>query len=124
MPISDHLKRINKKPEVIITTDGEEGFFRRGKEIAKLADRGEPIPPRHIINFESVEDMLAVLTKARRGLMAVLREKDAPIAEIVHLLRRDRSAVVKDIKLLEQYGLVTIRKAARKTSVKVLLTAR
>jgi predicted transcriptional regulator len=110
MATSTHKKHINKQPEIIITTDGKEGFFSRGKEIAKLADRGETIPSLHIVNFESVEEMLAVLTKARRGLMALLREADASIPEIVRLLNRDRSAVVKDIKLLEQYGLVTIRK--------------
>ena len=29
--------------------------------------------------------------------------------DIAHLAHRDRSAVTKDIKLLEQYGLVTVQ---------------
>ena len=95
--------------KVVVTTDGKEGFFARGKEIAKLADEGKPIPSRHIVNFDSPEEMLAILTKARRNLMVVLRkEGDASITDIVHLLHRDRAAVARDIKLLEQYGLLTI----------------
>lgn len=51
-----------------ILADGAEGFFARGKIIAKLADQGKPIPKKRIINFDSTEKMLAVLTKERRRL--------------------------------------------------------
>jgi predicted transcriptional regulator len=107
---SDINKKIatHKKAKVTITTDGERGFFERGKEIAKLADAGKFIPASRIINFDSPEEMLAILTKVRRNLMALLRERDASITDIANLLRRDRAAVAKDIKLLEHYGLVTI----------------
>lgn len=100
---------LTKRPQVIITTDGARGFFARGREIARLADAGKPIPSKHIINFDSSEEMLAILTKGRRSLMALLREEgDASITDIASLMHRDRAAVVKDIKLLEHYGLVTI----------------
>lgn len=98
----------SKKVKVTIATDGTRGFFKRGKEIAKLADAGMPIPSRRIINFDSPEEMLSILTKVRRKLMALLREGDASITDIAHLMHRDRAAVAKDIKLLENYGLVTI----------------
>jgi predicted transcriptional regulator len=99
-----------KTLKVIIATDGEEGFFARGKEIAKLADEGRSIPSKRIINFNSPEEMLTVLTKTRRGLMACLRKGEASITEIANLINRDRAAVAKDIKLLEHYGLVTVSK--------------
>ncbi len=99
-----------KALKVIIAADGEQGFFARGKEIAKLADEGKPIPYKRVINFNSPEEMLAILTKARRGLMVLLRKGDASITEIATLINRDRAAVAKDIKLLEQYGLVTVSK--------------
>lgn len=100
----------HKRLKVIIAADGKEGFFARGKQIAKLADEGKPIPSKHIINFNSPEEMLAILTKTRRGLMALLRKRDAYITEIANLINRDRAAVAKDIKLLEYYGLVIVSK--------------
>ncbi len=99
---------IGKRLKVIIATDGESGFFERGKEIAKLVDVRKPIPHRCIINFDSPEEMIAILTKVRRNLMVLLRERDASITDIAHLMHRDRAAVAKDVKLLAHYGLVTI----------------
>lgn len=99
-----------KSLQVVFATDGMKGFFERGKVLAKLADAGKPIPRKHIINFESAEELLAILTKARRELMALLRKGDASVTEITHTLHRDRAAVAKDIKLLEQYGLVKVNK--------------
>lgn len=99
-----------KNVKTIITTDGMRGFFKRGKAIAKLADQGKPIPHVRIINFDNPEDMLAILTKARRHLMMVIREGASSIPKIVQLTHRDRAAIVKDIKLLEKYGLITISK--------------
>jgi predicted transcriptional regulator len=100
--------RTTDKLKVIISTDGIEGFFKRGKAIAKLADEGKPIPPKLIINFDSPEEMMAILTKARRRLIVLLRKGDASITDIANVMHRDRAAVTKDIKLLEQYGLVNI----------------
>ena len=84
------------------------GFFERGKLIGKLADEGKPIPKKRIINFDSPEEMISILTKARRGLIRLLRKGDASITDIAHVTQRDRAAVAKDIKLLEGYGLVTV----------------
>ena len=91
-----------------VSADGAEGFFARGKAIAKLADQGKPIPRKRIINFDSPEEMLSVLTKERRRLMTILRQGAASISDITHLTHRDRAAVAKDIKLLEHYGLVKV----------------
>lgn len=95
--------------KITILTNGARGFFERGKEIAKLADAGKPIPPAHLISFDSPEEMFAVLTKVRRKLIALLREKDTSITDAAKLMNRDRAAVAKDIKLLERCGLVTVR---------------
>jgi len=100
--------RLPKKAKTIISSDGIAGFFTRGKLIAKLADQRKPIPHRKIINFDSAEEMLSVLTKARRHLMMVIRGGAESLSEICHQTHRDRAAVAKDVKLLEHYGLVTV----------------
>ena len=61
----------NKRLKVMIVTDGARGFFARGREIAKLADTGKPIPSRRIINFDSPEEMLAILTKGRLNAASI-----------------------------------------------------
>lgn len=94
--------------KVIISTDGKRGFFARGKMIGKLADERQLVPKKRIINFDSPEEMIAILTKTRRGLIALLRKGDASITDIANVMHRDRAAVTKDIKLLEGCGLVTV----------------
>ncbi|HLB58448.1 MAG TPA: MarR family transcriptional regulator [Gammaproteobacteria bacterium] len=91
-----------------ISADGVKGFFARGKIIAKLVDRGKAIPRKRIINFDTPEEMLSVLTKERRKLMLLLRKGAFSISQITRLTHRDRSVITKDVKLLEYYGLVTV----------------
>jgi predicted transcriptional regulator len=98
----------SEESNTTISADGAEGFFKRGRTIAKLADKGMPIPKKRIINFNTPEEMLAVLTKERRRLMLTLRKSDASISDLTRLTHRDRAAVAKDVKLLEHYGLVTV----------------
>ena len=105
---SKKFTAVGKGLKTIISADGADGFFARGKIIAKLADQGKRIPKKRIINFDSPEEMLSVLTKERRRLMVALREGPVSISEITQLTHRDRAAVAKDIKLLEHYGLVTV----------------
>lgn len=99
-----------KVAKVIVASDGAKGFFARGRVIAKLADQGKSVPKKRIINFDSAEEMLAVLTKGRRQLMMALRGGAESISELCQLTHRDRAVIAKDIKLLEHYGLVTISK--------------
>jgi predicted transcriptional regulator len=56
--------------------------------------------------------MLAILTKVRRNLMALVREGDASITDIAHLMHRDRAAVARDIKLLPTSALLSTRRVA------------
>src|SRR3990167_2007499 len=84
-----------------ISADGVKGFFARGKIIAKLVDRGKAIPRKRIINFDTPEEMLSVLTKERRKLMLLLRKGAFSISQITRLTHRDRSVITKDVKLLE-----------------------
>ena len=42
--------------KTIIKVSSIDEFFKRGKEIAKLADQGKRIPHERIISFEDPED--------------------------------------------------------------------
>lgn len=105
---SKKYKITGKELKTTISSDGAAGFFARGKVIAKLADQGKAIPKKRIINFDTPEEMLSVLTKERRRLMLLLRKDAISISQISKSTQRDRSSVTKDVKLLERFGLVTI----------------
>jgi predicted transcriptional regulator len=96
---------------VKISTGSTEQFFRRGRKIAKLADRRKSIPESFSISFEDPADMLALLTPKRVEVLDFLLENPASITQLAHAVKRDRSAVKRDIDALASAGLVRLRDA-------------
>ena len=82
--------------KLILKTGTEQDFFKRGREIAKAADLGQPIPEESIISFEDPADVTAI------------KECPGSITQISTRLRRDRSAVKRDIDELERAGLLLV----------------
>ncbi len=91
-----------------IRVESVDGFFDRGRKVAELADRGERIPETRVISFEEVEDLLSVLTEKRVSLLRALKETPGSIAALAKRLRRDPSAVSRDVQILEHYGVVRV----------------
>ena len=83
-------------------------FLGRARKLARLADAGKPIPESFVISFEDPADMLAVLTPARLALFRVIKQKPGSIASIAQKMKRDRSAVTRDVAALGKAGLVTV----------------
>jgi len=94
--------------KAIIKTGGSDEFFRRGREIAKLADQGKPIPPECVIAFEDAEDIARLVTAGRLALFRAVKASPGSITEIALRLHRDRSAVKRDIDELERAGLLAV----------------
>ena len=94
--------------QLTIKTGTEADFFSRGRELAKAADRGEMLLESHIISFEDPADMMKLITEGRLALFRAVKEMPGSISEVAHRLRRNRSAVKRDIDALAQAGLVTI----------------
>lgn len=93
----------------ILMTGNEEVFFKRGKRIARLADAGKKIPHELVISFEEPAMLLKLLTTAKFDLFQTIKEHPADsITAIAERLRRDRSAVKRDIDQLAEAGIVTI----------------
>ena len=91
-----------------IRVEQVDSFFERGRRLAKLADRGEPIPSSRIVAFEDVEALLHVLTEKRVLLLKQVKETPTSISLLAKKLKRDRSAVTRDVQLLERYGVIQI----------------
>lgn len=94
--------------KLILKTGTEQDFFKRGRKIAKAADLGQPIPEETIISFEDPADVTKLITTARLALFRAVKECPGSITQISTRLRRDRSAVKRDIDELERAGLLLV----------------
>jgi predicted transcriptional regulator len=83
-------------------------FFERGRKFAKAADQGDAIPPSRVVAFEDVESLLHVLTAKRVLLLREVKQTPTSISALAKKLRRDRSAVTRDVQLLERFGVIQV----------------
>lgn len=93
---------------LIVRTGTEEDFFRRGRELAGLADRGEQLAEERILSFEDPAELMKLVSGTRLALFRAVKEMPGSITEISARLHRDRSAVKRDVDELERAGLVTV----------------
>lgn len=91
-----------------VKTGTEEDFFKRGRQLARTADRGEQLPNERIVSFEDPADLMKLITAARLALFRAVKEMPGSITQISERLHRDRSAVKRDVDELERAGLVTV----------------
>lgn len=98
--------------KVIIRTDDVDGFFARAKDAARRADRGQPFDGKITLTFEDPQRMFTVLSEARRRLMLEVMHEPKTINELTRRLHRNRSAITKDVGLLEKVGLVVSQRLA------------
>ena len=95
-----------RKTEIRVETAG--AFFERGRKTAQLADRGKRIPHSRVVAFEGVQELLKVLSEKRVLLLTAVKDTPGSITDLARRLKRDRSAVTRDVQLLERYGVVEV----------------
>ena len=83
-------------------------FFERGRTYAKAADLGAAIPSSRVVAFEDVESLLHVLTEKRVLLLKQIKETPTSISLLAKKLKRDRSAVTRDVQVLERFGVIEV----------------
>ena len=91
-----------------IRAERVDSFFERGRKLAKAADRGDAIPSSRVVAFEDVESLLHVLTEKRVLLLRQVNETPTSISVLAKKLKRDRSAVTRDVQLLERFGVIQV----------------
>ena len=94
--------------KLVIKTATEDDFFKRGKKLASLADTGQILPQEHTITFEDPLEMVRVLSAARIVLLRTVKMYPGSITSLSTRLKRDRSAVTRDVAILKKAGLVTV----------------
>jgi predicted transcriptional regulator len=91
-----------------IRAERVDSFFERGRKLAKAADRGDAIPSSRVVAFEDVESLLHVLTEKRVLLLRQVNETPTSISVLAKKLKRDRSAVTRDVQVLERFGVLQV----------------
>ncbi len=92
--------------KVVIRTDDLDGFFTRAKDAARRADQGQSFEGMVTVSFEDPQRMFTVLSEARRRLMSEVMHEPKSINELTIRLHRNRSAITKDVGMLEKMGLI------------------
>jgi len=87
------------------TTDA---FFERSLNRARNLDRAKYLPAEMRLTFEDPADLLRALTTQRVRVLHAVRKKPAPVSDLAIVLKRDRTAVKRDVKILTSLGLVKI----------------
>ena len=96
-----------------ITKRGFREWFERVKEDP------DAVPDKTVIFTWSEDELTEVFTKERLRLFRRVRERTyTSIKELAVELGRDESRVRKDLKILEEYGLVELTRKGRNIEVK------
>jgi predicted transcriptional regulator len=99
---------------VIVGTGTVEEFFKRAHEDARKLDLGELLPAEVRLTFEDPIEMLRALSVARMKVLKTVQKHHAAkptVSKLAVMLKRDRKAVSRDVKVLESFGLLKIREA-------------
>jgi predicted transcriptional regulator len=99
------------KAGVVLTTGTTDEFFARSRERARKLDRGERIPAGIRVTFEDPADLLQVLSTERIRLLHAVGARPIPVSQLARELKRDRQAVMRDVRLLESFGLLKTQEA-------------
>lgn len=88
------------------STGSAEAYFERSLNRARKLDRGEKLPAEMRLTFEDPEDLLRALTAQRVRVLRAVRKKPAAVSDLALVLKRDRTAVKRDVKVLASLGLL------------------
>ncbi|CAN7218243.1 HVO_A0114 family putative DNA-binding protein [Duganella sp. LjRoot269] len=91
---------------VTINIADENEFFRRGRELAQLADLQKAIPAESMISFEDPAELLKLLIDPYLTLFRAIKEQPDSITALAERLGRDVDSVKHDVGELEKVGIV------------------
>jgi predicted transcriptional regulator len=92
--------------KIVVRTGDVAGFFDRARDAVQRAAKGGTFDGKVTLSFEDPQKMFTVLSESRRKLMQEIMQEPKTINELAGCLHRDRSAITKDVGLLERMGLI------------------
>ena len=97
--------------KTVIGVSNFEDVLARSLERAKKRVRGERVRPERRIMFEHPEHMVSFMTPHRIRLYRELKERSLSVTDLAKALDRNRSAVSRDVKALQERRLVKLTRA-------------
>ncbi|MEA2039472.1 MAG: MarR family transcriptional regulator [Thermodesulfobacteriota bacterium] len=95
---------------ISIRTGNVDSFFARARKAAVKADRGEDFEDKVTISFENPDEMLLLLSGGRRRIILEVMKRPQTVQELASILNRKQTTIVKEIRYLEQKGLLSRKK--------------
>ena len=109
--------------KLVLHTDGLEGYKKRALVRARKLDRKERIKPEVSITFDDPILMARTLTVQRVRLFQQVRKKASSISDLARILKRDASAVRKDVLMLESVRMVETKESVNPGHGKVKIVS-
>lgn len=97
---------MNKLKSIIVKTGTANEFMARVKRIMRAADKRGAIQPSYTLSFEEPAEMLHFLSETKIKLINAIRKHPDSITNIAKAIKRNRTAVYRDIHEMELFGLV------------------
>lgn len=100
---------MENKTKTVIKIGTEADFFSNARKVMQKLDKKELIEDAHIITFGDPVDMMKFMTPKKLEVISLIKSSPAKtITEIAAALKRNRSAVSRDINSMADVGIVKI----------------
>ncbi|HAK87769.1 MAG TPA: ArsR family transcriptional regulator [Nitrospiraceae bacterium] len=100
-----------KVKNIRIAIKADEDIFAEVKDVWRKLEKGERVKKHEGVSFETLDAMRKVLTEERiKILKTIKREHPQSIYRLAQILKRDVKNTYDDLKLLEDVGLLELKK--------------
>lgn len=95
-------------------------FFDAARIVARAIDAGEAFGGERVLRMGALEDVAKALTPQRLRIVKSISNHPKTMSHLVTRLRRERSAIMRDLKILKSYGLLEVTEVANPGHGKML----
>ncbi|OGW20959.1 MAG: hypothetical protein A2077_05440 [Nitrospirae bacterium GWC2_46_6] len=100
-----------KVKNIRIAIKADEDIFAEVKDVWRKLEKGERVKKHEGVSFETLDAMRKVLTEERIKIFKTIkREHPQSIYRLAQILKRDVKNTYDDLKLLEDVGLLELKK--------------
>ena len=93
-------------------------FRKAGQLIDELLDYPDRFPDKAVVFLWSDAELSSIFTKERMRLLRKVKTKAyTSISQLAAALKRDVSMVSKDVKVLEEYGLIKLERQGNRVRI-------
>lgn len=103
-----------------MTDERWEGIMRYFERLWADPKKLEKLPEKSIILSLTEDEVIRIFTRKRLEIVRTLKEKKPQsITALSEMVKRDLTAVERDLKILEEFGIVELEKKGRTVKPKV-----